>query len=322
MQEVIAELERLRRRARALLITQRAAAVLAWTGGTVIALVAIDYFLRLPVEVRLLLLLGGLGTLFIAVARYLIPTFGFRPDLTQLALRVERSMPALRGRLASSVEFVLGAVDQDNPLALRTVQETMTRLAGEAVIGIVRPARALRDLAVLICIVVLAISLIVIYPSLAQTGLARFLTPLGSAQWPARTAVVSLMHEVLEHGTVHPRGEALALRARNLTSNGEDEQVDVHYRLKRDGSFESWQRAVLTYQKDGVHERLIDTNAQGIDLYFATEDALTRTEHVRFTPRPAIERATLKVQIGLYTIANRLIIPQPVLIDEVKGERL
>ncbi|MBT8486853.1 MAG: hypothetical protein HKO59_04820 [Phycisphaerales bacterium] len=304
MKAILSELERLRRRSRILLWSQRISVVLAGVIAVVAGLVLVDYTLRLPSAVRLLLLLGGLAGLGFAVHRYLLVAFRFKPTLTQLALRVESALPALRGRLASSVEFAMAGVDQTNPLASRSVREAQRRLAGDSVGQIVSPGRTTRDLGLLLVVVAGAALLAFANPALARTGLSRLLLPYGTAQWPARTAVASLMHEVLERDGVHPRGQVLPLRARNLTDDTPEGRVDVRYRLTRDGQAEAWQRVVLTHQGDGVHERLVDTNAERIELSFATEDAVTPAETINLVPPPAVDRATLRVTPPAYAGAR------------------
>ena len=63
MQQVISELHGLRRRSRFMLVTQRLALLVACTLGALIAMIAVDFALRLPAGVRLVLLLAGLGGL-------------------------------------------------------------------------------------------------------------------------------------------------------------------------------------------------------------------------------------------------------------------
>ena len=295
MKEVLHELRRLQRLTRAVMIVQRAAAVLAWTIAIVLLAGCVDYLLRLPPAVRLVLLLAGLAAFAAACRRYFLPALAFRPTLTQMALRVERSVPSLRHRLASSVEFVLAGLDASNPLAARSVRDTRSRLAGRSFLRRVRPTRLTRSVAALLIIAAVTLSFTLVIPSFTRIGLTRLLFPVGSAQWPARTAVASLMHEVLEHDRVYQRGRALPLRARNLTPHAQDGRVDAHYHLMRAGVFEAWQTVVLTHQGAGVHERLVDANARAIEMFFSTEDARTATERVELVPLPVVVRATLRV---------------------------
>ena len=131
MRQVISELEKIRRRSRTMLLTQRVSVIVAWVIGLTVCLVALDFLLRLPATPRLALLVGGLAMFGYALWTYLWPAVLFRPHLTELALRAERSFPAVAGRLASSVEFAVSGLDKVNPLAARSVTETERRLAGE-----------------------------------------------------------------------------------------------------------------------------------------------------------------------------------------------
>jgi hypothetical protein len=305
MRDVLNELERLTRQARTMLVVQRGAVVLAWVLGVALVLVLLDFFVRLPSGFRLVLLVGGLLALAMAVARYLGAAIGFRPTLTQVALRVERSLPALSGRLASSVEFAMAGTDEGNPLAARSVREAQRRLEGESVRRIIQPGRTLRGAGALSVVVAVVAGLVLVDAEAARIGVMRLLLPYGATQWPARTAVASLMDDVLGPVAVHPRGQALPLRARNMTPGEGAGRVDVRYRLMRDGSYDGWELAVLTHQGDGVHERLVDTNAERIELYFETEDARTPAMRVELVPPPAVVRATLAVEPPAYA-ENRI----------------
>src|SRR5204863_1291705 len=120
MQQVMTELQHLRARSRSMLILQRAATLIVCTLAVGLAVIALDYLLRLPSGFRLVLLLAGLGSLGYFLVGYLRPAILFAPSLTQLALRVEQVLPAVAGRLASSVEFASAGLVQCNPLAART----------------------------------------------------------------------------------------------------------------------------------------------------------------------------------------------------------
>jgi len=308
MRQLVGELEQLRRRTGAMLLVQRSAVVAAWAIGTILALVLLDYALRLPGEFRLIFLIAGGGALLAGLWKYLGGALAHRPSLTQLALRVERSLPSLSGRLASCIEFALSGEHERNPFAARSVRETQRRLAGESIGALIRRGKTLRHVGVMLVIVALAVTLAAGYPAAARTGLARLLLPYGSARWPARTAVASLMHEVAGRGGVYPRGRALPLRARNLTVGAEAERVDAHYRLIREGGSGgdsgggsgAWHQIVLTHQGGGVHERLVDTDAEAIDLFFTTEDARTERRRIALVPPPAVARATVTIAPPAY----------------------
>ena len=294
MKQVIAELSQLRRRSRALLVAQRASEIVAWGFGLATALIALDYLLRLPGAVRFVLLLGAAVGLGYAVWRYLRPALRFRPSMTQLALRVEQAIPAVAGRLASSVEFAVAGLDETNVLAARSVQETQRRLAGESVTGVSRGARTWRDISIMLVVLGVVMTLGLMNRDAAAIGLHRLLAPFGATQWPARTEVRSLMTQVVGDRHVHPRGRALPLRA-EVTKGDDDQRVEAQFRLRTDGRFGAWQRIVLTHQGGTIHERLVDSSADEIELYFETEDFRSPTERIKLVPPPAVVRASLAV---------------------------
>lgn len=287
MRQVILELTRLRRRAHLMLLAQRLSVLVAGIGGITLALVGLDYLLRLPGTARLLLLGSGLAALGYAFLVYLRPAFRFRPGLTEFALRAEEIFPAMAGHLASSVEFAESGLDRTNPLAARSVRETLSRLAGESLGSMMSPRRSVRDGAILLAVAAAVIGVTLAAPEETWTGLQRLFAPYSSARWPARTDVASLMDEL----KVHPRGQALSLRA--SVTLGEPDHVDARYRYQVDGRFGPWQRIVLTDQGGRVHERLVDTNAEAIRFYFHTDDANTQTHTIRLEEAPAVRRATL-----------------------------
>ena len=299
MQHVISELRHIRKQARRLLIAHRAAQVVSWTITAMFALIVLDYFVRLPEVIRLSFLLGGIGTVIWGLGWYLGSVIRFSPTLTQIALRAEQSFPSLQGRLASSLEFVTSGMAQSNPLAARSVVETQTRMQGASVKKVLAPQRALRDVVVMMATTTLAILLTWVNPVAAGTGLMRYLLPFSGAQWPARTGVESLMHEVLEGRDIFPRGVALPLRAQ-VTKGANDQRIDAHFRIRVDGALEDWQQIVLTHQSAGVQERLVATNADMIEFYFQTADAQTRRERVKLVPPPSILSASLAVTPPAY----------------------
>lgn len=305
MQQVISELQRLQRRSRFMLLVQRLAVTAAWLVGALLIVILSDYAFRWPSAMRLILLLGGAGALLYLSWTYLRPAVLFQPSLTQLALRVERVLPAVAGRLASSVEFAAAGVDQANELAARTVRETQTRLTGESVTTVIDSRRTWRDLLVLLAIAAVAAILMGANPAGAWTGVQRVFLPYGSVKWPARTGV-----ESLTTAAVHPRGQALALRA-GVTRGPSSQRVDANYRIRIDGAYQPWQRIVLTHQTGGsIHERLVDTSAPGseeVEYFFATEDDETQPQRIRLVPPPSVRRASLTVTPPLY--ASKFVAP-------------
>ena len=78
-------------------------------------------------------------------------------------------------------------------------------------------------------------------PAAGGTGPTRLFARCGASGWPARTGVESLMHEAVPGTWVHPRGQALPLRARVIKGN--PDHVAARYRLRTDRGWEPWRRA-------------------------------------------------------------------------------
>ncbi|MFK7959240.1 MAG: hypothetical protein AB8G96_01840 [Phycisphaerales bacterium] len=303
---VIGHLERLRAVTRRLLVLRGVAIVAAGLIAGVVGLAVLDWFFRFPSPVRVVTLLMLLAAAAWLAFRHLRPALNYRPTMVDLALRVESARPDLAGRLASGVEFVERGEAERNPLAGLAIDRLAALVQtdfGRRVES--RPLlRAGGMVGALLALVVVAL---VIAPAFVTTGAARVLAPWSGAAWPAQTAVASLMTDVLGDPGVHPRGEVLPLRARNLTDDGTDQPVEANYRVQRDGRFGRWEQATLSHQGDGIHERLVDGDAEAVDVWFATRDARTEVERIDLVPPPAIQRASLRIAPPAY--ADGLIAP-------------
>lgn len=294
MQEILRQLQRLQRTSRALLVAQRVALLIAIALAAALLIALVDYIRPMPQVPRLIIWLIGIGAIVWTILTYIRPAVRFRPDLTAMALRVERMLPRVAGRLASSVEFVRAGIDQSNPLAARAIRETQRRLAGESMRRMIRASRVVNAGLALAAVALLLVTLFLLTPTSARIGVARVLAPWSDATWPARTGVVSLMHEVVSPANVYERGQALLLRA-EVTRGRDEQRVDAMIRYQVGGEYQRWKQLVLTHQNDGRHERLIDTDADAVELYFQTADARTDAMRIELVPAPAVDRATLVV---------------------------
>ena len=306
-------LERLRGRARAALVARRVSVTSALFVLAAVALGVIDWALRFPAPVRAVFWLAGAAALGWAAWRYVWPAVRFRPSLTDLALRIERTRPELAGWLASAVDFSAGEpgagsdVGSDGlgeALAVRVVDEAASRWRPEDASAALRLAPAARAGGGLLGAAGLAALLLVaVGPALWLTGASRVLAPWGDAAWPKRTGVVDATGV-----EVHPLGQALALRA-TLTKSprpADETDVSVRYRLIRDGGAVSTRRELLTPQSssaDGsgtLFERLVEPSAEAIEYRFETEDDATAWRRVLLVEAPEVVRATAVVRAPEY----------------------
>lgn len=295
MRDVLREIESIRRTTRLLLLAQRWAVLLAWLIGAALALVFADYLLRFPAGVRLALGAGVVLALLGALWRYVSPALRFRPTLTDLALRFERLVPSLRGYLASGVDFAMHDEAQRSPLAAQAVAEAEQRAGRENLRSLVNPRRTLSDLGAFALAAAVMATLGLTMPGAASIAAQRWFNPFGEARWLKRTGVESAMAQ-----SVHPRGKALPLQARVTRGLSEDMRVSAHFRLWRDGDAGTWQQVILTQQRDGLFERLIEPDADRIDVRFSSQDDETPVQSIAIVPPPRIERAEIVLEPPAY----------------------
>ncbi|MGI9014552.1 MAG: hypothetical protein ACR2GY_09935 [Phycisphaerales bacterium] len=299
MQQILDQLSHLRTRSRTLLIIRGAAVILAITMGLLLVMGALDWLVRFPAGLRLIFLIAGMAGLAWLIWTAFLPALRFAPTLTDLALRLERITPALSGRLASSVEFARDATFTENDLAQRSMNDTQTRALGIDFDDAITPTQTRRGVLMLSGVAAFVVLLLILSPATASTGLQRLLLPLGGAQWPARTAVESRMQSV----TVHARGEAIPLRARGVKAprgKVDDMTITAHYRLSGEGINSDWRELVLASQGGGEYESLVDTNAEEIEFYFASDDDRTDRQSIALEPPPAVASATLEAAPPAY----------------------
>lgn len=295
MRDVLREIESIRRVSRLMLLAQRVSLLSASAIGMALLLVLIDYFFRLPGQARLALDLAMIAGVLAATGRWVWPAVRFRPTLTDLALRFEKALPGLQGHLASGVDFALGNEPARSALAAQAVAEAQQRAGRENLRALVSRRRTRNDLGVLALAAGLVATLCVTMPGSASIAVQRWLNPLGEARWLKRTGIESAMQMA-----VHPRGRALPLQARVTRGLSEDMRIYAHYRLWRNGDAAPWQQVILTQQRGGLFERLIEPDADRIDLRFSSQDDETPVQTIALVPPPRVERAHLTLTPPAY----------------------
>jgi hypothetical protein len=153
----------------------------------------LDWQLHLNGPSRAIILVGALAGLVILFYQLLIRPLRSPSDDLSLALRVEGLYPELRDSLASTVQFLEEgdeAPSHDSPVLRRqTIERTLSRVA-ELDFSPVVSVRGVGSAGLsLVVSSAVALALLLLFPSLAQTGLARLANPFGSAAWPRQTRV-------------------------------------------------------------------------------------------------------------------------------------
>jgi len=326
-------LSRLRTAAKMQLVIQRLGLLGAAFVAYVILAGLIDYFLRMPMAVRMVLWTGSLLVLVAAVRRYLWPAVTFNPSLTDVALRVENSpegqQAGLSGVLASALEFsssdpqsVLGA-----ELRIMSAEQARRRFSGAISTSSLLAKRRLgQTVMALLTVAVPMTVLMLTQAGLSRIGTERVLTPWTSAAWPKRTNVADA-----NRLAAHPLGTALPLRAVLAKRDDRRASITVNYRVITDGKPGVLQRALLTGQNktatvDGIagaepvegelYERLLDTTSMvpphppgtpapkvELEYSFASSDDETEPATVTLVEPPAILASSVQVTPPQYAQA-------------------
>ena len=296
MNEIIQHLDSASRRTRRLLIGRRVAVLISSFLVLLSILILLDWLIRFSPGIRSTSLVLVMVVFISWTILWLFPVLSFLPTRHRMALQLEDREPSLRGYLASSLEFESSGVSETSSLAAASVLETRRRFQRVSVDSIINPSPARWSLALLLIILGCSLITIILEPGFTRLGFTRVMAPWSSIEWPPRTAVSSRMHEIVpEHG-VHGQGIPLLLRAENRTRDHTDDPVEAVYRIIEDGVPSEWNTVMLTYQRDGIHERLISTSGEAIEVGFMTSDAQTEHERIILMPLPQVTSLTLDIE--------------------------
>jgi hypothetical protein len=239
-------LRRLRGAARAILIGSALAGLLTALIAGLVGLGVVDYFLRSPGWLRGGLLGAAVALLLWGVLTRLVPAWRFRPSLTEVALRIERSeqgvAAGLPGVLASGLE--LGSTPV--PAAAYLRDRAAQGLSRVRVWSLLRPRGLVVACVGLVLVAAGTAGLFAAAPGLGAIGAERVLMPWTQVEWPKRTDV-----EDATGVAVHPLGSGLPIRAALVGSErgAGSTRVEAEYRLiDQAGNAGPTRRVVLTGQ--------------------------------------------------------------------------
>ena len=263
-------------------------------------LVALDWVFRLPVGFRIVQGgTAGLALLAFAVIGVL-RVIAFRPGRIDVALRIERSRPELRNRLAALLEFEAQPKDERTellnlglPVLREEVDRAMQGLDPASITSMRSATRPARQLAL---VVVLWAGALAALPSIVGVGIVRAVAPWSDAQWPSLTEVVDRTdRSVVATGTSFP------WKAELVRGDPSRERVKVEFRIKT-GTWGSWQSGWLGKSDGSVFDRMQDVpvDAREIEYRFTTSDAATATASIRCVQAPTVVRANLRITPPTY----------------------
>lgn len=241
-----------RSRARLLLLAHGLGVFIAIILGGLFLLGSLDYAIRTPGLFRAVVLLGILALAAYFGARRLIPAWKFRPSLTEVALRLERTpqgqAAGLSGVLASALEL---ETSPNTAPSARGMIASLTRDAVDKFWKVRAPAALLAYGTVGrsgLSVLAAAAPIVLVFalaPVLADIGARRVLTPWSSAAWPKRVQLVDVTATEF-----HAVTAALPLRALITRTPNDPGKTDVtvRYRLLKSGRVLAERRAMLTSQ--------------------------------------------------------------------------
>lgn len=323
LKAIAPSLAALRWRIRLWLIVDRTSTLLGTGLAICLAAGVLDYLIRMPRAMRLVLWLVGVALIIGAIRRYVLPAIRFRPSLTDLALRIEQT-PAgqaagLRDVLAAGHEFNGGQSGSGLPFQIASMA---SGLYSDLRIGsVLRPVGgARRGLTLLMLSVAVLASIVSLAPVMTLLGAKRTLFPWTDAQWPSRTALLDSTGE-----RAHSLTAALPMRAVLTRTNRSPGQtrVELKYRLIDGSQTGDIQTALMTPQglkrdRDApgeVYERLLEPRSlaeassgapasvdRRLEYWFETSDARTEPAVIQLVEPPAVTRLQVTIEPPNYAL--------------------
>ncbi len=268
------------------------AVVLAWS--------VLDYLIRFQDRgVRIIGSLAALGVAGWAVRRFLQTVQGARFQLVDIALRVERSFPALQDRLASTIQFLHEREDdpQAGSASLRraVIAETSAQIEGLNLEQVLEPRPANRAMATAGAIACLALASAAMHPLAARTAVLRLLNPWGDVNWP-QTHHLAVKDPVRRLAA----GRALEVTVVDAEDTPLPEEVWLHLRYSDEASPHEvvepmrFVNGEMVARKEGVSKPLSYRAVGGDDRSMPWID-------LEVVEPPAIEQLSVKLRYPEYT---------------------
>lgn len=295
MRHWISDINRIRRRAQFMLVLQRLCILLSWSLVVFVAAGLVDFVLRLPDTARMMQFVVMLVLFLVVFWRYIRPAILFSPTLTVVALRAEQQIPALRGHLASGLEFAQSGIDHQSTLAARAVEDAERRAQQANLREVIQSKRTTADLGISVLVLILVGTICLFAPSHAAVAARRMFIPFSGTQWPKRTGVESMVRR-----PVVPTGRALNLSCRITKGFSETMRVFAHYRVigaaESGGAGGRFEKVLLTHQRGEEFDRLIEPDGRFVELWFETDDDQTPIQRIQLVPPPEIVSAQLHIE--------------------------
>lgn len=334
MQHIAQQLRSVRRTGRLLLIVRRLAQLLVVLLPLAIVLGLLDYALRLPGPMRLLIGLTVLGLAGVWLFTRLTKAVRFWPTLAELALRAERLYPQLAGSLASAVEFSMSPQGYAEPsstasMAKTTVDEMQEKSKGVDVKRMVKLKPTVQACALAVLVSMVLVAIVVATPTASATAAQRWLLPMGDTQWPKVNEVQALTPDE----AVFAADGKVRLRAQVTRGWSEGMRMTVQYRVLDEAGDGDWQSVRVAEQKNAsqpgkhVYEAMLDVppavarslmagqrSSATLEVRYSAGDDTSPTQSMTLAARPEIESVVVKTEPPNYALG--LLGPQRIALHE------
>lgn len=320
--ELISRIATLRGRVRRLLALHG----LGWVVGLTVPLMILacltDWLAHLDAGVRLTFLLALTGSAGWLAYRHVVVPLIVRFGNLDIALRIEERWPGLNDRLASTVQFLEVADDDDRfgSRALReaTVRQTLAETESMDFREVVETRPTKKALALAAGALALASAFLVAEPGLSRIAARRLFLPFGSDRWPQMTHLTLLDRETPRKIA---RGEPFALAVAVAQGDRIPSSARAAYRFDDGETLVEPLRAV----EGGVFRGRIETVERSFKFSVSAGDDSTsvRDVAVAVVPPPTINDLTIRLVPPEYTKQGPLILaPGKTQVKAVEGTRV
>lgn len=309
MQQITDQLKTVRRTGRLLLLLRRVAQWLSVLVPLMIALGLLDYGLRLPGVMRLLIGLAVVAVAGVWLVTRLRRAVQFWSTLAELALRVERLYPQLAGSLASAVEFSLqpagySANTSTDRMTQLAIEEMQDKSQGVDVKRLINPKPTLQACAVALLTICILGAIAASTPQASATAASRWLLPLGDAQWPKVNAIEVLTRD----DSVFAADGKIRLRASVVRGWADGLRMTIQYRVPDSVGNGDWQSVRIAEQRQtsATHEHLYEAvldvppavarslmagqrPSALLEVRYIAGDAMTPIQELTLAARPEVQ---------------------------------
>lgn len=283
---MLADLRRVRRRVRALLVVEALGRLIAWVILVAGVLAVLDWWVRFPWFVRInFLAVGGVFAFlwsYRAIWRPLIAPI----HLDQLALGLKALPARIKDRLAGTVAYLQEGGEGSQEMWRQVVSEAIRSAEGLPSQGLLRPRPAIRSMLSAIGAMI-AVGLVGWWaPGFVSTGAIRLARPFAAVEWPKGTQISPLTTDA-----VVAWGEAFTAQMRLDRSDRASTRAFVHW----NSSPQRRQREQMRRDPDGVYRFTLENIRSPLSYSFSAgdDDTADLPFQIKVVRRPTVAAARM-----------------------------